>query len=433
MSESLDHITLSEFADRIKKLVEQPQTRDVWVTAELQDVSVRGGHCYMELLEKDDSGRQTARIRGCCWAFRYPYVSRKFKSMTGYDFASGLKVLLQVSASMHPVFGLSLVINDISPEFTLGDLLQRRMAMIDRLTKEGVINLNRELKWPIPTQRIAVISARGAAGFGDFVNQLFLNQARLRFDVGLFPAVMQGEKAPQSIIAALNTIAAEKDRWDCVVIIRGGGATSDLLCFEDYDLAHSVATFPLPVAIGIGHERDTTLLDYVSQRFKTPTAVAEWLVGRGESLLTFLANTATKIQQLATEQTAAARQQLSEYRVLLPATANAILDRARSSMTTAATSLRRLSSEKILPARTTLEMFAQSVPVSARKAILLKRERLENAAGMLALLSPAATLARGYSIVRVNGKAVSSVRNLPPGTAVDITLADGAVSATTNK
>ena len=200
-------ISLLELTRRIAYLVQAPETQNVWVTAELQDVNARGGHCYMELLQKDEAGRQVARIRGCCWANIYGPLARRFYQATGQQFASGLKVMLKVSASMHPVFGLSLVVLEVNPEYTLGDLVRRRMEIINRLQKEGVLEMNRQLQWPKVVQRIAVISAKGAAGYGDFLNQLYHNPMRLRFHTELFQATMQGTSSPASIIDALSRIA----------------------------------------------------------------------------------------------------------------------------------------------------------------------------------------------------------------------------------
>ncbi len=427
-------ISLLELANRISRLVQQPETQNVWVTAELQDVSCRGGHCYMELLQKDDAGRQVARIRGCCWANVYGPLSRRFYEATGQQFASGLKVMLRVSTSMHPVFGLSLVVSEVNPEYTMGDLLRRRREIIQRLTAEGIIDDNRKLKWPTVVQRVAIISAKGAAGYGDFINQLYSNQSHIRFTTRLFPAVMQGASAPASIINALSAIEAEQEKWDGVVIIRGGGATSDLQAYEDYNLAAAVAQFPLPIAIGIGHERDITVLDWVANmRLKTPTAVAEWLVSKAENVLGALILAGNKILQYATQQIAGNKEQLAQAQALLPVASQGVVERAKSSMTRAIASLYGLPSGKIQPAEARLNMLFTNLQTASANVVRRQGDRLEASAKLLEVLSPAATLKRGYSITRLDGHAVSSVAAIPPGSSLEITLADGTIQAQTQK
>ena len=408
-------------------LVQRPETQNVWVTAELSDVAVRGGHCYMELLQKDDRGLQVAKARGVIWASLYPSIDSQFYAATGQRFASGLKVMLRVSASMHPVYGFSLVVSAVNPEYTLGDLLQRRREILERLKREGILNLNRELKWATPVpQRIAVISAAGAAGYGDFMNQLHTNPSHLRFVTRLFPAIMQGNSAPPSIIAALDQVAAEADQWDCVVIIRGGGATSDLQAFEDYDLAANVAQFPLPVVIGIGHERDITVLDYIANtRLKTPTAVAEWLIAQGESALTWLQNTGQRILQIASQSISGNKEQLAHAEGLLPVLAQGVVERSLTKLRKAAATLDSVSSRRIQPQLTRLQMIADSIPVSALRAIERQRQLLDSRAELLEALSPHATLARGYSITRVNGRAVTDASQVKPGEVLETTLANG--------
>ncbi|MCM1456984.1 MAG: exodeoxyribonuclease VII large subunit, partial [Lachnoclostridium sp.] len=281
-------LTLSQLNAAVSRAVASaPGTQNVWVVAETADVRVSGGHCYMELIEKDPaSGQQRAKARANIWASAFSIISRQFLQATGRPFGSDMKVLVRVTASFHPLYGFSLNINAIDPSYTAGDLLRRRAEILARLKAEGILDMNRTLPWPDVPSRIAIISAAGAAGYGDFCRQLFLNPYRLRFTGRLFPAIMQGERSAESIIAALDAINADLDAYDCVVIIRGGGATSDLGSFESYDLAANIAQFPIPVIIGIGHERDITLLDYVANmRVKTPTAAAAWLVGRGADAL----------------------------------------------------------------------------------------------------------------------------------------------------
>lgn len=424
--------TLQHLLKTVGDLVMQPATQNVWVTAELQDVTCRGGHCYMELLQKDDQGKQLARVRGCCWANIFRPLSEKFYRATGQQFASGMQVMICVSVNMNPVFGLSLVISDINPEFTLGDLIRRRNEIIRRLTAEGIIEDNRRLHWPPAVQRIAVISSPSAAGYGDFLHQLQNNPPRLRFNIKLYPATMQGAAAPKSIISALDAILEETDRWDGVVIIRGGGATSDLQAYEDYDLAAAVAQFPLPIAIGIGHERDITVLDWVAnQRCKTPTAVAEWLINRNATLLNALISAGNRIQQYAARQIAGYSEQLAQAETLLPIAARGCIERSKSTLTRGLASLYGLSASRIAPARTQLDMVSAALQTAAANRIIRENDRLDAAAGMLDVLSPAATLRRGYSITRVDGHAVTSVNQVPPGATLEITLSDGSMLAHT--
>lgn len=426
-------MTLRELMNVVGQLVQVPETSGVWVTAELADVAVRGGHCYMELLQKDDGGRQIARVRGCIWANVYSRLAPYFYRLTGQQFASGLKVMLCGSVSMHPVFGMSFVVSSINPEFTMGDLLRRRREILERLDKEGILNDNKSLVWPMVPQRVAVVSSPGAAGYGDFMNQLRNNPSRIRFHTRLFEATMQGESAPASIIAALGRIAAERERWDGVVIIRGGGATADLQAFEDYDLAANVAQFPLPIAIGIGHERDVTVLDYIANtRLKTPTAVAEWLIGRGEELLGFLTAAGQRVLQIVTDRLGGYRQQLAQGEALLPAAALNAVERSKGRLRSAASLLSGVSGRKIQSQLSRLDMFREGVTSAGRSALQRQTERLKAREELLEVLSPMATLRRGYSITRIGGKAVSSVAAVPPGAVVETTLADGTFLSTTD-
>lgn len=423
--------TLLQLLNGIKRLVEQPGTQNLWVVAELQDVSERGGHCYMELLQKDDGGRQLAKARGCIWASNYHRIKYEFLRATGQPFATGLKVLVRASVSFSPIYGLSLVISEVNPEFTMGDLLRRRMEILRRLKEEGVIDMNRELEWPLVPQRIAVISAPQAAGYGDFMNQLYNSKNRLRFTTRLFEARMQGESAPSQIVAALERIAEEADKWDGVVIIRGGGATSDLQAFEDYNLAAAVAQFPLPIAIGIGHERDVTVLDYVAnKRLKTPTAVAEWLISTGDDVLGRLATLGAQILQTATDRITGDREQLAHAEGLLPLAVRGALDRARHRLVNASGLLSGVSGRLIEPQRARLNMTLQAIATAAQNAIARQRTGLDATEKLLDALSPAATLKRGYSITRVNGHAVMSVDEITPGAEIETTLADGSFKST---
>ena len=425
--------SLQELTQRVSNaILNDPYTQDVWVTAELSDVAVRGGHCYMELLQKDDRGLTVAKARGVIWASHYPAIDRDFFNATGQRFATGLKVMLRVSARMHPVYGFSLMVSAVNPEYTMGDLLRRRREILERLKNEGVLELNRQLQWPEVPQRIAVVSAPGAAGYGDFINQLYHNPAHLRFITRLYPAVMQGTGAPASIISALEQIAADSHLWDGVVIIRGGGATSDLQAFEDYELAANVAQFPLPVAIGIGHERDITVLDYVAnKRLKTPTAVAEWLITTGENALGTLMAMGNRILQFATEKMSGNKEQLAYAEGLLPVAVRTALERSNNRLHNAAATLSGISGRRLQPQLTRLDMMLNAIATAASNRLARQMTQLDSSATLLAALSPQATLRRGYSITRIDGKAVTSAADIPSGTKLVTTFADGSVTSTT--
>lgn len=278
-----DHITLTELQLRIKAGVEGAVALPVWVAAELAEVRVNraSGHCYMELVEKGgQNGVPRARVNAVAWRSAWGVIRSYFISETGREPAAGMNVLLKVVTSYHELYGLSLVVSDIDPLYTLGDMERQRQQVIARLQEEGVWEMNRTLPRPFAPQRIAVISSAGAAGYQDFMREL--SESGFRFEVSLFEAVMQGHGASDSIIDALERITD----FDVVVIIRGGGAQSDLAAFDSYRLAAHIAQFPVPVVTGIGHDRDQSIVDMVAWLpLKTPTAAAGWLVQNLAELL----------------------------------------------------------------------------------------------------------------------------------------------------
>lgn len=400
-------ITLSEFNRRIGAALAAPALRSVWITAETVDVRVSNGHMYMELIEKDAAGATVARMGASIWANTLPRLNAMFSAATGARIGAGMKVMVRASATFHAVYGLRAVISDINPDYTLGDLMRRRREIIARLTAEGVADMNRSLPEPRPVLRIAVVSARGAAGLGDFLHQLAQCDARLRFEPRLFEAIMQGEQAPRSIIGALERVAAEADAFDAVVIIRGGGATTDLATLDDYDLAANVAQFPLPVITGIGHERDTTVLDAVAWlSVKTPTAAAEWLIARGKAELDLLRRLASDTARLSAAHLTAAMRRLDYAAAQLPQLGMAVTARRRAR----------------------LDALAEQLPQLARNAMAQRSRRLDALAELLDALSPAATLRRGYSVLRVDGLAVTDPALIAPGAEVEATMAHGTIT-----
>ncbi len=402
-------ISLLELNRRVGAVLSSAQgINNVWVTGETSDLRCSGPHCYLELIEKNpDTGAPVARARATIWGARYTYLNNLFRSATGSPLASGIKVMVQASVSYHPVYGLSLNITDVNPEYTLGDLLRRRREMIARLTAEGIIDMNRQLPWPSVASRIAVISAAGAAGYGDFINQLYTNRHCLRFTTRLFPATLQGENTAPSIIAALQDVIDSGEDFDCVVIIRGGGATGDLASFDNYELAANIAMFPLPVIIGIGHERDITLLDYVANmRVKTPTAAAEWLISRGAEALERVYGLGNMILDAATARLGAAHRRLANIAGQLPALTGGII--ARNAM--------------MVGERAERQMMQDITMQLKRRA-----DRLTALRQLLDTISPEATLRRGFSITRIDGRAVTSAKEVHAGSVLTTSLASGEI------
>lgn len=432
MTTPTQYYSLLQLQEALRDLVAAyPMVQNVWIVAELSDVNERGGHCYMELLQKDPAtGQNLAKARATIWSNNWRRIRAEFMHATGQPFAAGLKVMVCVSAGYHPVYGMNLNITAVNTSFTLGERERRRREILERLKREGVIDCNKQLEFPRPTQRIAVITSATAAGYGDFRNQLLLNDSRLRFDVKLFPAIVQGAQTAPSVIAALDTIAAEMDKWDCVCIIRGGGASTDLDGFDDYALAANVAQFPLPVIVGIGHERDTTVLDYIAcQRVKTPTAAAEFLLGLGDRELAELQTLASAILQNVSDTLAGAREQLSYLAGKLPAAPGQAIANAGKRLDRAALALSGISASRIQPLRARLDRVADAIGAATAARTQKAAMQLDKFSALIDALSPQATLRRGFSISRINGAALTDPSQAPAGSTIETILANGTIKS----
>lgn len=429
-----------------------PVLQSAWVVAELSDVRVNGGHCYMELIEKNQSGQTVAKLRATIWQSRFQYVRRKFYASTGRDIMTGLKVMLNGSASHHQVYGLSFSVNDIDPSYTLGDMERIRREILLKLNQEGIADLNKGKKMPVAPQRIAVVSAPGAAGYGDFINHITSNPEGFVFYPVLIPAVMQGDRTSQSVREALDFVRRTSDHWDCVAILRGGGATTDLNGFDDYELAKSVATFPLPVVVGIGHERDRTVLDEIAHtRMKTPTAVAAFFVDSLRNAFDRAGMLVDFVTRYAGDRISGEMRRLANCEALIPTLAEARISSARALLEREVTRIPVLVSSKIAQADGKLEMMSHMlrsiVPGTCKRSsdriediasrlriaaeTVLKREvtRLESLEGMVGVLSPENTLKRGYSITSAAGKAVTDAASLPKGTKIITRLHVGTIES----
>lgn len=429
-------MTLSAFNARIEKLINgEAILQNQWVIAETSDMRLNGrsGHCYLELIEKDTQGTTIARLSAAIWANRYSKIYYDFQQATGQTLATGMKVMVNVTATFHRQYGMKAIINDIDPNYTLGDMARQRQEIINRLTAEGIIDLNKQLPWPAVPQRIAIISAEGAAGYGDFMNQLHGNPYRLQFNTCLFRAVMQGAHTVPTVIAALDRINAHIDLFDCVVIIRGGGATSELNSFDNYDLAANVAQFPIPVIVGIGHERDVTVLDAVAaMRVKTPTAAAEWLIQRGTNALAHLDELQDAVASAVRDTVGQAREQLAYFTSIIPATAQRIIDTNRMRLDNYARNIPFAAGNQISSQRSRLERFVERMGDSVTSAMQRERQRLQALDDKAMLLSPVETLRRGYSLVKLGDKYVTAADQLTPGNQVTLQFANGTTDATVN-
>lgn len=428
---SLGAISLYEFNGRIKRLVSDPSVVHCWVVAETTDVRVRQ-HCYLELLQKNpQTGETVAKIKANIWASRFSHINAQFKKVTGRDFASNMKVMVCLSANFHPQYGLSVVIEDINPEFTLGDMERQRQEIINRLTKEGIINKNKTVPVPPVLQRIAIVSAAGAAGYGDFIKQLTENKYGVRFYPCLFQAKLQGANTVPTVMEALAKVESHKQLFDCVVIIRGGGGTEELNSFDNYELARRVATFPLPVIVGIGHERDVTVLDYVAGiRVKTPTAAAEHIILQAANALAHIGELSNQVVTMARDYIARAKEQLSYYAGNVPILAQRIIDTNQLRLQNFIQNIPLHVQRRIEGEHSSLQRHTDSIKNAVAQIRLKESMRLEALADKIELLSPRKVMARGYTLATCDGKILTDASQIAPGNVMTIHFRDGKVVAT---
>lgn len=426
----LNNETLSilQLNERLSKIISTaPGLKNVWVVGETCDVRTSSGHCYLELVEKDERGTNLSRIRAIIWAGTLRSLAQRFYDGTGKTFVSGIKVRVKVTAAYHPNYGMSVTISDIDPAYTAGDAMRHRAEILERLTKEGILELNRKIAWPYTPNRIAVISAPGAAGYGDFINQLLGNTRRFRFYVDFFPAVMQGESTVPTVLTALSAISQQADRYDIVVIIRGGGSTSDLSAFDNYELAAAIARFPLPVIVGIGHERDVTVLDYVANtRVKTPTAAAELLVERIGGAFDALGRAAELIHQTVAARIASHREFLAHSQATVPGAADRIMSRNRSTLERYAMSIATTALTSISAKTEQLNKYCSDLRSAVNRTMERNVEMLKSSAVLLKALSPETVLARGFSLTMLaDGTVLRSASQAPAGVVIKTQLAEG--------
>ena len=402
---------LIELNSLVRQTLEQSMPDEYWVQAELSEVRTNAtGHCYLEFVQKDPrSNNLIAKARGMIWSYVFRLLKPYFEESTGRLFTSGIKVQVKVTVQFHELYGYSLTVLDIDPAYTLGDMALRRREILAQLQEEGVLTLNKELEMPVLPQRVAVVSSATAAGYGDFCHQLHHNARGFFFYIELFPALMQGNQVEQSVLSALDGVYSRLREFDVVVIIRGGGATSDLSSFDTYLLAAACAQFPLPVITGIGHERDDTVLDSVAHtRVKTPTAAAELLISR-------MAEAADRLFDL------------SEH---VRQGAIALLDMEWIRLAEIRNSIPELVRRKLTEERFTLFSIRKDLSQGISGLLTYHRHRLELLGQRIADASPQKLLSRGYSITLREGKAVTDASQLKAGDCLITRLAKGSVQST---
>jgi len=404
-------LTLYELNHIVRSVLESSLDEEYWVEGEFADASVGfGGHFYGEMVQKDGQGRNiVARARVTCWARNYNIISLRFQKETGETLRRGLHVKLLVKVTFHEQYGYALNILDVDSAFTLGDMAKRRKEILSQLQQDGIINDNKELPLPSLLKHIAVVSSAGAAGYGDFCNQLEQNDYGLYFHHHLFPAVMQGVNVEESVMTALASIADEANRWDCVVIIRGGGATGDLSDFDSYPLAAAVAQMPIPVIVGIGHERDETVLDFVAHtRVKTPTAAAAFLIDNGAQQLSRLDDIQNRMIQGVS---------------LLCERQQRIIEQLTVRLTSA-------PSKRLLTEQHHLEILQNRCMQAAKFVLQNAKLRLVNLETRYAALDPVLQLKRGFSLTyTASGQLLRSTKDLHQGELIITRLADGTVKS----
>lgn len=420
-------ITLSQLTAAITNTVARSsELSGVWVTAELSDVRVAGGHCYMELIEKNEAGQTVAKLRATIWKSIFLQLRQKFYQATQKDISTGIKVLVRGNTTHHSLYGLSFNIYDIDPSYTVGDIERLRREIILRLQKEGIAEQNKKIAMPLAPQRIAVISASGAAGYGDFINQLVNNSEGFVFYPCLFPCVMQGDKVSESVQAALQLIESTADLWDCVAIVRGGGATTDLIGFDDYALARAVALCGLPVVVGIGHDRDRNVLDEIAHTsVKTPTAVAAFFIDQARQAYDRVTVLTDRIRTYISEMLRGEERRLGSIQSLIPQLALRRLSDSRSRLQNIMGQLPLLSQGRVGNEGVKINGLVTLLGNVSHARIEKELQKVKGLESLTKVLNPQNTLQRGYSITRINGKAVKSIEDLKAGDEIISTFNDG--------
>lgn len=420
-------LSLFELNNLVREVITTDLSMEYWVEAELSEVREVRGHCYMELVQKDMfSNTPVAKASAKCWKSKWMYVRPKFEQITGQYLHTGMKVMLKVYADFHEAYGFSWIVTDINPEYTLGDMAKKRMQIIEQLKQEGVFDLQKELEIPMFAQRVAVISSLNAAGFGDFTRQLTDKSYGFKFQVELFPAIMQGEGIERSVIAALDAINERLDEFDVVVIIRGGGATSDMSGFDTLALAENVANFPLPIITGIGHDRDESVLDMISHtKVKTPTAAAALLVEHLEVVWQMLIEAENELVTVAQHRIENEKQRLSHIAEKIPVLFSLVKTHYENVLDKLLMTISSMINEKVSSEKHNVLLMEEKIKPLVDVRLQREKHHLMMLEQRVKALDPEILLKRGYSITLCKGKVVVDASMLKSGDEVETKVRKG--------
>ena len=423
-------LTLYELNALVRETLELSMPNAYWVQAELAEVRERNGHCYMELVQMSPAKQLVAKASARCWRNTWQLLRPHFERLTGQQLHAGMSVMLQVYPQFHEAYGFSWIVSDINPEFTMGDMARKRQEIIRQLKEEGVYDLQKELTIPLFAKRIAVISSETAAGYGDFCSQLTDNAYGFQFQTELFPAVMQGEQVESSVIAALDHINERIADFDVVVIIRGGGATTDLSGFDTLLLAENVANFPLPIITGIGHDRDESVLDMISHtRVKTPTAAAAFLIDHLAQVYERIEDSQRALVNLVKRRMEKEQMRLQRLSSTLPVIFSLVKTRGNARLERLQTNLLAAMQQRIRDSRNNLSTFNAQFAMLHSQFITRQRHRLQLIEEKVRNLDPVLLLNRGYSITLKDGKVVRDASQLKAGDEIETRLKKGNVKS----
>jgi exodeoxyribonuclease VII large subunit len=407
------------------------------------------GHCYLELIEKHPEEKNVrARVKAIIWSKRYRFLRAFFENATGESLREGLKILVKTKVEYHELYGLSLIISDIDPAFTIGEMAIKRQLVIKKLELEGVFSMNKEIKFPTAPQCIAVISSKNAAGYSDFINQLKSNSFGYIFYTALIESSLQGKETEQGIINALDRIALNSHLFDLVVIIRGGGSQSDLSWFDSYNIAYHVTQFPLPVITGIGHDKDVSVTDMVANKsLKTPTAVADFLIDSVNSAENHIIDIGSEIidaSQIIFEKN---KNRIDASAIKLFPLAQIMMSHVKDKLSSEIIEIINIGKEFIIragliPSNQESKLASAAKSYSSGKEVTLRRNgqrliagsvnylsvndvMLKNLGNTLQLLNPENVLQRGFSITSINGRIIKNSDQISKDDQIDTQLFEG--------